>query len=608
MSGSKLEAPGSTSMAGNSEAYSVPSETNVAVGRQLLNKSLRSIVMSRTAFTLFHGFNPAQDKDGPSTPPYSCWIRDVVCTCPSTSGSASGGKNNAPIPNFTVVPDDEEYDKLLLQSFSFTNETNITRDMVRRLRTVCDEQHGQKKLITFAEANVVIMPEKKKKCPRLDVAFGSKDGGSLDAFVEVGLTPKDTLQVEIDRKIDQLFWKKINQAVNYLALLSTKGVAGKDQDGEEYSLQVDKNKTLLLCVIVMTRDRSKGRIAMFACEPKKDEEWRMALLWRKEAAKEEISQAFGYFVAAIKYMADNEFNLDVEEEEWEYMGPNCSKVTVTCAQGSPSSCVLRSYDNRVRQTSRSPFLYHNWDKIKDDTKVVNVWREGTNGSNIDFRDKTYSQQSTLFRSDEKCGQLEVIAVPFISGKHTCSSVEDALHIVRFLMALHASGYIQGDIRALNCIFAGKDSAMIDFDFGGTEQDCYPPGYATVLPDGRRGVDGEIQETNLSKKLDIKALQYVLGGLHRIEGSGVPGAPLEQLVLNVRWDQLEMVASLEEMEEILREISSEKLVLPKQYFADFMKKYERGKNRLATKQTLDGDPLTPGREKTLPSKRHAPEGS
>lgn len=136
-------------------------------------------------------------------------------------------------------------------------------------------------------------------------------------------------------------------------------MAGKDQDGEEYRLQVDKNKTLLLCVIVMTRDRSKGRIAMFACEPKKDGEWRMALLWRKEAAKKKISEAFGYFVAAIKYMADNEFNLNVEDEEWEYMGPNCSKVTVTCAQGSRSSYVLRSYDNRVRQTSRSPFLYHN---------------------------------------------------------------------------------------------------------------------------------------------------------------------------------------------------------------------------------------------------------
>ena len=187
MSGSKLEAPGFSSLAGNSEAYSVPSETNVTVGRQLLNKSLRSIVMSRTAFTLFHGFNPApnsagptavpaQDKDGPSNPPYSCWIRDVACTCPSTSGSEGGEKNNAPVPNFTVVPDDEEYDKLLLQSFRFTNETNITGDMARRLRTVCDEEHQQKKLITFAEASVVNVPEKKKKWPRLDVAWGSKDG------------------------------------------------------------------------------------------------------------------------------------------------------------------------------------------------------------------------------------------------------------------------------------------------------------------------------------------------------------------------------------------------------------------------------------------------
>jgi len=336
---SNVEAPGSSGLTGNSEGYSASSETNVEVGRQLLHKSLRSIVMSRTAFTLFHGFNPAsypadptavpaQNKEGPGTPPYHCWIGDVFCTCPSTSGSPSGEKNNPPIPNFTVVPEGKEYDGLLLKSFKYENETNITKEIVKLL------QYQLQRLITFAEASVVHESEKKQKWARLDVALGKKDGDLLGAFVEVSLTPKGTPPSEINQKLDQLFWKKINQAVNYLALLSKKQVERKDQDRKTYRLKVDEGKTFLLCAIVMTRDREKGRIAMFACEPKKDKKdnkWRMALLWRKGAGGKEISKAFGYFVAAIKYMADKGFKFDVDHEAWEYMGPNCSKVTVRCA-------------------------------------------------------------------------------------------------------------------------------------------------------------------------------------------------------------------------------------------------------------------------------------
>ena len=90
--------------------------------------------------------------------------------------------------------------------------------------------------------------------------------------------------------------------------------------------------------------------------------------------------------------------------------------------------------------------------------------------------------------------------------------------------------------------------------GGTEQDCYPPGYVTLLPDGRRGLDEELQEKNLSKQFDVEALQFVLGGLHQIKGAGVPDAPMEQMVLNARWQQLDRVASLEEMENMLRYFS------------------------------------------------------
>jgi hypothetical protein len=98
--------------------------------------------------------------------------------------------------------------------------------------------------------------------------------------------------------------------------------------------------------------------------------------------------------------------------------------------------VIRAYDNRVRQTSWSPYLYHNWSKIKDDTKHVVKWTEDNNGMNdentIEFRDKNYMRQSTLFRSDGKCGKVEVIAVPFVPGSHACSNVQEALCLTHFL--------------------------------------------------------------------------------------------------------------------------------------------------------------------------------
>jgi hypothetical protein len=180
------------------------------------------------------------------------------------------------------------------------------------------------------------------------------------------------------------------------------------------------------------------------------------------------------------------------------------------------SYVIRAYDNRVRQTSRSPYLYHNWSKIKDDTKHVVKWTEDNNGENddntIEFRDKNYMRQSTLFRSDGKCGKVEVIAVPFVAGSHACSNVHEALCLTRFLKEMHTEGFVHGDIRALNIVFAGDKTMLIDYDFGGIDgQVEYPPGYEKVLPDGGRG-SANPGETITSER-DIEALCYVLGGLH-----------------------------------------------------------------------------------------------
>eukprot|EP00978_Attheya_sp_CCMP212_P014023 scaffold35520_cov30-Attheya_sp.AAC.1 len=300
----------SSDQARNSAGYSDPSESDVATGRQLLNESLRSIVMSRTAFSLFHGFNPTSKS--------VYWIHDVGCSTAVTSGSSSGNDAYAPIPNFTKFTVDEDYSGLLLQSFKkATNEVGIKKEMASLLHDVLDKRYPQK-ITTFVEAEAPISSNK-KKAPRLDVTLGAKEGGTLNGFVEVGLTPVDTPDDYLSETVDQLFWKKVDLAINYLRLVSTEGVEGKDADGEEFKLHVYPQKTLLLCVIVMTRKKCLGRIAIFACEPKKKGEWRMALMWRKEGKKQEISQAFGYYVAAIKYMMDHQFNLDVEQETWNYM-------------------------------------------------------------------------------------------------------------------------------------------------------------------------------------------------------------------------------------------------------------------------------------------------
>eukprot|EP00978_Attheya_sp_CCMP212_P030534 scaffold112612_cov24-Attheya_sp.AAC.1 len=62
--------------------------------------------------------------------------------------------------------------------------------MASLLHDVLDKRYPQK-ITTFVEAEVPISSNK-KKAPRLDVILGVKEGGTLNGFVEIGLTPVDT--------------------------------------------------------------------------------------------------------------------------------------------------------------------------------------------------------------------------------------------------------------------------------------------------------------------------------------------------------------------------------------------------------------------------------
>jgi hypothetical protein len=251
------------------------------------------------------------------------------------------------------------------------------------------------------------------------------------------------------------------------------------------------------------------------------------------------------------------------------------------------SYVIRAYDNRVRQTSRSPYLYHNWSKIKGDTKHVVNWTEDNNGeineNTIEFRDMTYMQQSTLFRSDEKCGKVEVIAVPFVPGSHACSNVHEALCLTRFIKEMHKEGFVHGDIRALNIVFAGDKTILIDYDFGGIDgQVEYPPGYEKVLPDGGRGSAN--QGEMITSERDTEALHYVLGVLHFLD-TRAPSAS------HTDWNIMRsFIRPLDEVESMLSGMENWTLELGFD-FRLFLTKHDNIKQS-QEKKTQDGDAMTP----------------
>jgi hypothetical protein len=265
-------------------------------------------VMSRSAFMLFHGFNPVQNN---------------VVSMHSLLAEGSSSEPTREMPNFTVNKDN---DNLLSECMkSSTSEVAITKKMCKQIGALFEGTL----LTSIAEAK--LPSDNKNNSPRLDIAIGEmSEDQKLVGFVEVGLTAKGIAKENEPKKLDHLFWKKVNQAIEYLRrLLSSDGVTVVDEENKQCTFRVGKTKTLVLCVVVLNRQRMFGRVGVFACEPNENNNcWRMALMWRKEGDAKQISVAFGYYIESIKFMAEHCFNLDVKDEKWTYMGPNCSKVTV----------------------------------------------------------------------------------------------------------------------------------------------------------------------------------------------------------------------------------------------------------------------------------------
>ena len=91
-------------------------------------------------------------------------------------------------------------------------------------------------------------------------------------------------------------------------------------------------------------------------------------------------------------------------------------------------------------------------------------------------------------------------------------------IIEILFSLHQLGFVHGDIRLANMLFAERvsESRIIDWDYGGKEGEAfYPPGYACALVDGPR--HPEIIKSVASGTLQVKKIHdlFALSSVMRL---------------------------------------------------------------------------------------------
>ena len=346
----------------NSSSADLPSDANCISGKERLNKSLRSIVMSRTAFSFFHAFNPSDSN---------------AFTLETILSSAEEKNRSETIPSFMENPVDKDVLKRVVKYVDDSAKTKVEAtqdwspgsksrpDFVSNHRKTatgagernCRKERKEAKITAALSEKLHGLGEENKKFvvkselgldggstrnpPRLDIAFGRETEGSdkkpLMAFCEAGFLKKDTADISKAERIDKLFWEKMDQSCKYLDLLIDDNLKLNDARFE-YT-----DEPLLLSVLVASRELDLGRLAVFVCEPQKRQKgqreesyWRISLLWRKELYCEaEISTAFGGFVASVRYFADHGPRLEQADETWHYMGPNCCRVSLN---GSKEVC------------------------------------------------------------------------------------------------------------------------------------------------------------------------------------------------------------------------------------------------------------------------------
>jgi serine/threonine protein kinase len=190
--------------------------------------------------------------------------------------------------------------------------------------------------------------------------------------------------------------------------------------------------------------------------------------------------------------------------------------------------VLRSYDTRLRQTSRSPDLYldakvkktygevpekelmqKEFGKVPNEELMQQDDLPTLGRSILYLAKKSFEAKDPVVRnfgytSDiqqiaeetqqywlwDNYGKLQLIETAFLEPKqlnvHEAQRPGDFIPIINHLLHLHEQGFVHGDIRAFNMVFNGNDGKLIDFDLSGkVGERQYPLGYKSELPDAFR---------------------------------------------------------------------------------------------------------------------------
>eukprot|EP00978_Attheya_sp_CCMP212_P031042 scaffold116005_cov63-Attheya_sp.AAC.2 len=238
--------------------------------------------------------------------------------------------------------------------------------------------------------------------------------------------------------------------------------SGDDTGGEELSMMIG-------CFFAEKRPvRDRGN----------NHDVRLALMYRKhEKGEADIAAALGSMLKQIYWFKD--YRQNEHGKNWQYLGPHCALVTTSATETDEVETkeVYRSYDSRPWPISRSSAVYRNKALHQGTCAVVNS-----------VRDEGWSptRTQTPYRIFDFRGELDIIAIPFIEGRHIPEMIDQLIEVAHHLKRFHDCGFVHGDPRLLNMVF-GPKSQLIDFDFGGREEENlkYPSGYRYLVPDGQR---------------------------------------------------------------------------------------------------------------------------
>ncbi|KAG7341163.1 RIO1 family protein [Nitzschia inconspicua] len=367
----------------------------------------------------------------------------------------------------------------------------------------------QRQLLSYgALSDVPIKDKKNNTTGFLDMilthaekTMQSSDTTPLAVF-EFGLNPDD-------------WWKSFQQGTRYLEQMMRRQKCN--------CLNFDKPILLVIVTVDKQRDilpDSIFRIGVFLCEHRQ-----LCLLWHSQTSSlPNASMLFGKFLRVTADFASWRDYRHQSESGYEYLSPNCCKVTTRDNDGEETPVVLRCYDNRTWKTDRNPEIY-----LSGVVGAVEVVFGDTNFGNhhVDRKEPPNPFEELWTRSSQ---DILIIAVPYCHGRHYAESPADFLPIIDQLQALHREGFVHGDIRAYNIVFKDdKEGWLIDFDFGGkSDVQTYPKGYQSALSDGiRMGTEGEV----ITKHHDWNALGMLMFTIHSIPADALSS---ENLLMIYRW--------------------------------------------------------------------------